>query len=1384
MGGLRGKSILLAAAIGGALLLGLGLLARKAFDATREFQRLNAMLVTATGSQAAATRAIQLLQRFAAATPYSLNQVTEAYIRLRNLGLQATERALRSYGNTASSMGTTMMQFVEAVADAATGEFERLKEYGIRASKDGNKVRFTFRGITTEVQNNAAAIEGYLMRLGEVQFAGSMERQSRTLNGVMSNLGDTVDRMLVKFGSGFATAIYGAVQGLERGVGGLEAFAEKAGQVVGTILNGLIRAFQFLSDHGRLLGGVLTVLGSVIMGRIVIGGVVSMIAAFTRLRAALVITQFASVAMGGAMTANAGRAALAMGSLRLATGGLMAMMGGPWGIAIAAVAAGLYYLATRETEAQVATNRLKEATDQLHAVQADPTSTRQAIQNSTRRAEQTRRETNDVRNHTRALLQNARASLNEHMAAIGRGGGKGSLELHAGQAAMQDSRVQQYTAELAALDSQIAATDREIADARAGRRPPEAAAVIAANAAAASATSTAERNVWRSREEAIGGAGRELQSQGLGVGENSQFGGVHARHTFSGHGRYAIDVNQGQGLVEADNAAARARFDALALSYQARGFRVLWNNRIYEAGGNGPGGSISSANERRRARGQAPIGDHRNHLHMEAPGSIVGRDRGNTTSAAELATQRADELERGQRAYEEMVANMERERGLLEMTVALSGEETKLNELRNAFGEQWLTIGETERAAMEARVRQEYQLLQAAQLVAELRRNNDTAQRELAFQTRIIGMTDRQRAVEEAAYRIEETALERGVSLTNEKLQAEIARARIIAGQNYDLQQQNRLLEAAARYSPAYARSREMTRLATERAEMERLIGPGGPLEAFADEIRQGMALASRAASNTFYSEFADRIEALGDVFGGTFGGIISKIGKLLNNMVQSSQGNFAQAGPLGAFVNLFGRRIDGSLNNLGSAFQRENARMVDSIFNGDAFRRPLSSIGSGIDSLRQSFAGPNGSFMQGLGTMLGRAGMGAQIGQAVGGIGKMFWGKFSSTGSQIGGALGGLTGNPIIAAAASVVGGIIGGLMKKTPKSSATSSVDAFGDIKIGSASGSKKLRDTVDKMVSSYEQSLRNIQQLLGADLLPGLTLGTLGARGKKFTYDPSGSGKTKGSGVLKFDTEQGAIEAALKDAIARGVLTGISDFSQRVLRAAKDLNAAAALAGKYETIIRELALLDDPIMGPLKDLNKEFEKLRGQMIANGATAGELANIDRYYQLKRKEMMDESLSELKDFQEKLRGPGSGITGVNRLNRMLSEFAKFEAEIASGKAIDASAFTALGGSIFDLASSLYGTATPYFQSILSRLNAANSEAMDNVNSAYNENQAVVDAVVDNTQYLVDGNQLLVVNNDLLGSILEAIENGNQTFLLQNNLGPGVSYGGINPVNL
>ncbi|MDA0780678.1 MAG: tape measure protein [Rickettsiales bacterium] len=169
-------------------------------DVITKFEKLEASLITVTGSSEKAAKEFEKLQDFASTTPFQLAEVVDSFIKMKALGLDPSEKALNSYGNTASAMGKGLNQMIEAVADASTGEFERLKEFGIKAKQEGDNVTFTFQGVSTTIRKNADEISSYLQSIGDNQFAGAMERQADTLNVALSNMNDSFDKLIKAIG--------------------------------------------------------------------------------------------------------------------------------------------------------------------------------------------------------------------------------------------------------------------------------------------------------------------------------------------------------------------------------------------------------------------------------------------------------------------------------------------------------------------------------------------------------------------------------------------------------------------------------------------------------------------------------------------------------------------------------------------------------------------------------------------------------------------------------------------------------------------------------------------------------------------------------------------------------------------------------------------------------------------------------------------------------------------------------------------------------------------------------------------------------------------------------------------------------------------------------
>lgn len=223
---------------------------KKLVSITREFDILNAQLITATGSAENAAIAFGAIQQFAVDTPFQLGEVTEAFVQLVNRGLDPSEESLTNIGNFASAFGRNILDATRAVGQATTGEFESLKQFGIVARKVGDEVNFTFRGVTKTVAFNAKEIQGYMDDLAANNFAGAMEERMDSLDGAISNLEDAWDKMwLTASDSGagelaeeVVLTIISAVEKLEEVLVGNEA---------GVILEGFATALKLIREESN-----------------------------------------------------------------------------------------------------------------------------------------------------------------------------------------------------------------------------------------------------------------------------------------------------------------------------------------------------------------------------------------------------------------------------------------------------------------------------------------------------------------------------------------------------------------------------------------------------------------------------------------------------------------------------------------------------------------------------------------------------------------------------------------------------------------------------------------------------------------------------------------------------------------------------------------------------------------------------------------------------------------------------------------------------------------------------------------------------------------------------------------------------------------------------
>ena len=205
---------------------------KQIINVTAEFQKLFAVLENTLGSKGLARAAFQDITEFASKTPFQVNEITDAFVRLANRGFVPTREQLRQIGDLAASQGKSFTQLVEAILDGMTLEFERLKEFGIKAKQTNDSVIFSFKGVRTEVARNEEAIRNYLLALGDVEgVAGGMEAVSKTLGGQISNLSDSFDRLFFALGQSSTGIIAFVLRQLGSAVDLVRQFIEEANEV-------------------------------------------------------------------------------------------------------------------------------------------------------------------------------------------------------------------------------------------------------------------------------------------------------------------------------------------------------------------------------------------------------------------------------------------------------------------------------------------------------------------------------------------------------------------------------------------------------------------------------------------------------------------------------------------------------------------------------------------------------------------------------------------------------------------------------------------------------------------------------------------------------------------------------------------------------------------------------------------------------------------------------------------------------------------------------------------------------------------------------------------------------------------------------------------------
>lgn len=253
------------------------------------------------------------LERFAAATPFELPGLLNASKRLLAFGFSAQQviPVLTAIGDSAAALGmgeegisrlTTAIGQIQAKAKVSAEEMNQINETGIPAwqllaDTIGTTVPQAMDMASKGMIDGATGVQAILTGMNK-QFGGMMAEQSQTLNGMMSNIQDSIGQLSTVVGKEITEAfnLKGAAAEFQNTLGEFTAIAKQSG--IGEALRQMVP-----TEVGMAIGALAAVITSTAVPAIVL------------------------------LTAQAAKAALAFVGIT-----------GPIGIAVAAIGAGAYLI--------------------------------------------------------------------------------------------------------------------------------------------------------------------------------------------------------------------------------------------------------------------------------------------------------------------------------------------------------------------------------------------------------------------------------------------------------------------------------------------------------------------------------------------------------------------------------------------------------------------------------------------------------------------------------------------------------------------------------------------------------------------------------------------------------------------------------------------------------------------------------------------------------------------------------------------------------------------------------------------------------------------------------------------------------------------------------
>ena len=189
--------------------------------------------------------------------PQSFDEITQAALTLGKNGLDTSAQSIKALAEIARGTGQSFTSVAQALTSASMGQLRSLKQLGITAVQEGDKIKLTYKGVTETIKADTAELQNYMNKLANSQFADTLKPEMEGVTGATKRVSEAWGDMWRQLGDSGLSKV--TIEGLNLVTSALDKFTQMLkSDTISSAINGIGDLFTSVTESIKGLFGDLS----------------------------------------------------------------------------------------------------------------------------------------------------------------------------------------------------------------------------------------------------------------------------------------------------------------------------------------------------------------------------------------------------------------------------------------------------------------------------------------------------------------------------------------------------------------------------------------------------------------------------------------------------------------------------------------------------------------------------------------------------------------------------------------------------------------------------------------------------------------------------------------------------------------------------------------------------------------------------------------------------------------------------------------------------------------------------------------------------------------------------------------------------------------------